>query len=50
MNRTNLFFKVQVEHDRNEPPEKLAEHIVRQISRLYGVRSAELTNFTAVEE
>ena len=51
MSRTNLFFKVEVEHDRNEPPEKLAERnlSVRSAS-LYGVRSAELTNFTAVEE
>ena len=47
MDRTNLFFKVEVEHDRTEKPEKLAEQIVRQISKLYGVRSVELTHFTS---
>ncbi len=47
--RTNLFFKVQVEHDANESPERLATEIARQIQKIYVVRSAELSNYTAVE-
>ncbi len=50
MSRTNLFFKVEVEHDGDEPPERIGEHICRQLLKLYGVRDAELSNFTTVEE
>lgn len=50
MSVTNLFFKVEVEHDREELPERLGEEICRQILRFYGVRAAELTNFTAIEQ
>ena len=49
MNRTNLFFKVEVEHDPHETPEHLGEEICRHLLRLYGVRQAELSNFTIVE-
>ena len=47
---TNLFIKVEVEVDEEERPEKLGAEICRQILKIYGVRSAELTNFTAAEE
>ena len=47
--RTNLFFKVQVEHDADETPERVAREIARQIQKIYVVRSAELSHFTAVE-
>jgi hypothetical protein len=50
MIRTNLFFKVEVEHDREESPERLGREICRQILKYYGVRDADLTNFTRVEE
>jgi len=50
MSRTNLFFKVEVEHDRGEQPERIGEQIRRQLLKLYGVREAELSNFTPVEE
>jgi len=50
MNRTNLFFKVVVEHDDEEQPERLGREICRQLMKVYGVRSAELANFTRVEE
>jgi len=50
MTRTNLFFKVEVEHDPDEKPERRAEEICRMLRKLYGVRDAELTNFTKVEE
>ena len=50
MSRTNLFFKVEVEHDPEEKPERIAEQICRQLLKFYGVRDAELSNFTVVEE
>jgi hypothetical protein len=50
MSRTNLFFKVEVEHDPDEQPERIAAEIRRQLRKLYGVREAELSHFTAIEE
>jgi hypothetical protein len=47
---TNLFIKVQVEVDDEEGPEKLGAQICRQILKIYGVRSAEVSNFTVAEE
>jgi hypothetical protein len=44
MVRTHLFFKVEVEHDENETPQKLGEEIVRQLRKLYVVRSVELSS------
>ena len=46
MSRTNLFFKVEVEHDPEETPERIAGEIRRQLMKLYGVRSAELSSYT----
>jgi len=48
--RTNLFFKVEIEHDGEELPQRLGSEICRQIMRVYGVREAEMTNFTPSEE
>ena len=50
MKRTNLFLKVEVEHDKDEKPERLGEELCRMLRKLYGVRDAELTNFTRAEE
>ena len=50
MIRTNLFFKIEIEHDRDEQPDRLGREICRQIMKLYGVREAELTNFTKAED
>jgi len=50
MKRTNLFFKVEVEHDSEETPERIGQEILRQIAKMYGVRTTELTNFTATED
>jgi len=50
MRRTNLFFKVEVEHDADDKPERLAAEICRQILKLYGVRQAELANFATLDE
>jgi len=50
MPRTNLFFKVEVEHDEKEQPESLAVQIVRQLKKIYGVRAAELASFTRADD
>lgn len=50
MQRTHLFFKVDIEHDEDEPAERLGSEICRQLLKIYGVRSAELASITAVEE
>ena len=47
---TNLFIKVEVEHDKREDPQKLGAEICRYILKIYGVRAAELSNATTVEE
>lgn len=47
---THLFIKVEIEHDQEESPRKLGAEICRQILKVYGVRSAEVSNFTAAEE
>jgi hypothetical protein len=49
MKRTNLFFKVEIEHDTEERPERLGEEIRRQLMKFYGVRDAELTSYTQAE-
>jgi hypothetical protein len=49
MSRTNLFFKVEIEHDRDEAPERLAAQIRRQLMKVYGVREVELSNYTTVD-
>lgn len=47
---TNLFLKVEVEHAPEETPQRIGEQLCRQLLKLYGVREAELTSFTAAEE
>jgi len=48
--KTNLFFKVEVEHDSDEKPEKIGDEISRQIKKTYGVIEVELSHFTVIEE
>lgn len=50
MDRTNLFFKVVIEHDAEDQPERLGREICRQIMKVFGVRAAELTSHTRAEE
>jgi len=50
MDRTNLFFKVVIEHDAEDKPERLGREICQKMLKVYGVRSAELTSHTPVEE
>jgi hypothetical protein len=50
MKRTNLFFKVEVEHESDDDPQRLGEQISRQLLKWYGVQSVELSNFTTIED
>jgi hypothetical protein len=47
MIRTNLFLKIEIEHDPDDKPEQLAEAIRRQLLKMYGVREVELSSFTS---
>ena len=49
MKRTNLFFKVEIEHDAEERPDRLAEEIRQRLMKYYGVRVAEVSSITPVE-
>jgi hypothetical protein len=50
MSRSNLFFKVEVEHDSDENPHRIGDEIERHLRKLYGVRRVELSNVTTEEE
>ena len=50
ISRTNLFLKVEIEHDAAEQPERIGEEICRKLAKLYGVRSAEVSSLTVTEE
>jgi hypothetical protein len=49
MKRVDLYIKVTVEVDKEEKPERIAGEICRQMEKLYGVRSAELSNIVSRE-
>lgn len=44
MRRTDVYVKVEVVVDENEPVERVAAEICRQIRKLHGVRQAEVSN------
>ena len=44
MARTDLYLKVELDLDDKEKPERVASEICRLIRKLYGVRSAEVSN------
>jgi len=44
MPRTDLYIKVELELDEKEKSERIAAEICRQLRKLYGVRSAEVSN------
>jgi hypothetical protein len=50
MRRTNLFLKVEVEHDSEESVERIGGEICRAIAKIYGVRFAEVASVTPSEE
>jgi hypothetical protein len=47
---TNLFLKVELEHNDEERPEALGDELCRHVMKFYGVRSCELSNFAKIEE
>jgi hypothetical protein len=47
MKRSLLFFRVEIEHDATERPERLGDEIRRQLMKYYGVREAEMTSYTS---
>ena len=49
MKRVDLYIKVTVEVQEEEKPERIAGEICRQMEKLYGVRSAELSNIVSRE-
>lgn len=50
MSRSNLFIKIEVEHDSDEQPQKIGEEICRKLLKLYGVRDAELSSVNTMED
>ena len=50
MARTDLYFKVEVEHDAEERIERVVGEIERQIQRVYVVRSVEFSHAVARPE
>lgn len=50
MARSNLFIKIEIEHDEKDTPEKLGEEICRKLMKFYGVRSTELSSCSVLEE
>ncbi|HUA83593.1 MAG TPA: hypothetical protein VMB85_07015 [Bryobacteraceae bacterium] len=49
MRRTDVYVKVELDVDEKEKPERVAADICRQIRKVYGVRSAEVTNMVERE-
>jgi len=50
MTRTDVFLKVELDHDDRERPERLAQEICRMIRRVYGVRNVEVQNILEKEK
>ena len=44
MRRLDLYVKVELDIDEKEKPERVAEQVCRAIRKVYGVRSAEVSN------
>lgn len=47
MKRTDLYIKIEIEHDEKDTPERLAKEICRQVLKLHGVQAAELSSYVA---
>jgi len=41
---TDLFIKVEIEHDQDETPDRVAFEVCRAAMKIYGVTSAELSS------
>jgi hypothetical protein len=44
MQRVDLYIKVEIELDEDEPPERIANEICRMLQKVYYVRNAELSS------
>jgi hypothetical protein len=44
MQRVDLYIKVEIELEEDEPPERIANEICRMLQKLYYVRNAELSS------
>jgi len=49
MARTDLYIKVELDLDEKEKPDRIASEICRMIRKVYGVRSAEVSNMVEKE-
>ncbi len=45
MQRTDIYLKVTIDHDRSDTPEKLAGELCRLLEDFHGVREATLQNY-----
>ncbi|MGB9606006.1 MAG: hypothetical protein ACP5U2_16015 [Bryobacteraceae bacterium] len=50
MVRSDVFLKVQLDHEPWERPEELAEELCRHLRKLHGVRLAELSSYVSRSE
>lgn len=49
MARTDLYFKVELEHAADEPLERIVAEIDRQIRKVHGVRGVEFSHAVACQ-
>jgi hypothetical protein len=50
MARIDLYLKVEADLGESEEPRRFAAEVCRQIMKIYGVRSAELSNYVSKSE
>jgi hypothetical protein len=50
MARSDVYLKIQLDHLDEEKPQRLAAEICRQVKKIYGVRSAEVSNIVSPSE
>lgn len=50
MARAQVYFKVDIDFDRDEDPQRIAREIARQLQKLYGVRTVELSNLQTEDD
>jgi len=44
MHRTHVYLKVVLDLDEDDNPQRIAQEMVRALSRMYGVRTAEVSS------
>jgi hypothetical protein len=50
MQHLDIYFKVELELDNTEQPQRVARELERILSKYYGVRNAEATNVVVRED